>query len=84
MDKTIHINYPSRLPDAIHLSSREFEEEAKMAMAVKLFELKKISSGFAALLAGVDRVKFLLALHNYGVSMIDFDTDELISDIENA
>ena len=53
-------------------------------MAVKLFEMKKLSSGMAAQLAGVDRVFFLLNLHRYGVNMIDLDNDELESDLKNA
>jgi predicted HTH domain antitoxin len=40
----------------------EFEREAKMAMAVKLFELGKLSSGMAANLVGMQRVEFLLSL----------------------
>jgi len=84
MEKTILINYPSELPDALQLTSREFENEAKMAMAVKLFELKKISSGMAASLVGIDRVSFLLSLHRYGVEMINMEAEELLSDIENA
>jgi len=34
-----------------------------MAMAVKLFEMKRLSSGMAATLAGLNRVNFLLNLH---------------------
>ena len=55
-----------------------------MAMAVKLFEMKRLSSGIAAKLAGMDRVTFLLSLHRYGVAMIDLEEDELLSDLENA
>ncbi|MEH1904936.1 MAG: UPF0175 family protein [Nostoc sp.] len=62
----------------------QFEQEAKMAMAVKLFEMKRISSGLAAQLAGIDRVTFLLNLHRYGVAMIDLTEEELISDLANA
>ena len=62
----------------------EFEREAKMAMAVKLFEMKRLSSGKAARLAGMDRVSFLLDLHRYGVAMIDLVEAELQSDIDNA
>lgn len=48
-----------------------------MAMAVKLFEMKQISSGMAARLAGVERVTFLLNLYRYGVAMIDLTESEL-------
>jgi predicted HTH domain antitoxin len=53
-------------------------------MAVKLFELKRISSGVAASLAGMDRVAFLLALHRHGAAMIDLEEAELVSDMKNA
>jgi predicted HTH domain antitoxin len=78
------IEYPKRLPDALQQTRAEFEQEAKMAMAVKLFEMKRLSSGLAANLAGVDRVTFLLSLHRYGVAMIDLDEEELLADLENA
>ena len=55
-----------------------------MAMAVKLFELGRISSGIAAKFAGMDRVAFLLALHTYGVPMINLSESELCADTVNA
>jgi predicted HTH domain antitoxin len=78
------IEYPERLPDALQQSRSDFEQEAKMAMAVKLFEMKRLSSGIAAKMAGIDRVTFLLNLHRYGVAMIDLDEDDLLSDMRNA
>ena len=78
------IEYPELLPDALQLSRDEFEREARLAMAVKLFELKRISSGMAACLAGLDRASFLLGLHRFGVAMIDLDDDELCDDVRNA
>lgn len=81
---TLEIEYPPRLPDALQQTRQEFEAEAKMAMAVKLFEMKRISSGIAAQIAGMSRTQFLLALHRYGVAMIDLDEEDLRSDIANA
>jgi predicted HTH domain antitoxin len=78
------IEYPRLLPDALQQTRTDFEQEARMAMAVKLFEMKRIPSGIAATLAGLDRVSFLLSLHRYGVNMVDLDEDELRSDLENA
>ena len=66
------------LPDALQQTPVQFEREAKMAMAVKLFEMKRLSSGLAAQLVGMDRVSFLLELHRYGVAMIDLDESELV------
>ena len=54
------------------------------AMAIKLFEMKRLSSGQAAALIGIDRVSFLLNLDRYGVAMLDLSEEELLSDMENA
>lgn len=82
--KQLIINYPPLLPDALQQTRDEFEREARMAMAVKLFEMKRLSSGVAAKLAGVDRVTFLLNLHRYGVPMIDLEEEELLADQEQG
>jgi len=84
MSLQLKIDYPETLPDALHESREQFESEAKMAMAVKLFELKRLSSGMAASLLGMDRVSFLLELHRYGVAAVDLQESELIEDVRNA
>lgn len=78
------IEYPNLLPDVLQQTRAEFEQEAKMAMAVKLYDMKRLSSGIAAKLAGMDRVTFLLSLHRYGVAMIDLEEEELLADLDNA
>ena len=52
-------------------------------MAVKLYELKSLSSGMAANLLGCDRVALLLKLNDYGVAMIDLTHEDLLSDLAN-
>ena len=84
MSLQLKINYPKTLPDATGQTREQFEQEAKWAMAVKLFELKRLSSGMAAALVGVDRIAFLLKLQDYGIPMIDLSEEELLSDLENA
>jgi predicted HTH domain antitoxin len=78
------IDYPPSLLDMLQQSRKQFEQEARMAMAVKLFEMKRLSSGMAAKLVGMDRVPFLLSLSSYAVPMIDLDEDELQSDADHA
>lgn len=84
MINQICIEYPPNLPDILQTTKKNFEKEAIMAMAVKLFEMKRLSSGMAAKLAGLERVDFLMNLHRFNVPMIDLEEDELLSDMQNA
>ena len=84
MELAIKIPYQESIPDALHETPEEFERGAKIAMAVKLYEMKKLSSGMAASLLGIERVAFLLLLHHYNVPAIDLTEEELLGDIQNA
>jgi predicted HTH domain antitoxin len=78
------VSYSETLPDAVGNTQEQFELEAKWAMAVKLFEMKRISAGMAAALIGVDPVTVLLKLADYGVAMLDLSEAELLSDVASA
>jgi predicted HTH domain antitoxin len=80
----IVVDVPNHYLDAIHRAPEDFAQEAKLAMAVKLFEMKRLSSGMAAQLIGMDRVSFLAQLPRFGVSVIDLEDDELASDVTHA
>jgi predicted HTH domain antitoxin len=75
--KTLQIDYPESIPAALNLTPESFEEEAKIALAVKLFELGRLSSGQAAALAGMPRVTFLLNCHRFGASTVAWDREEI-------
>ncbi len=84
MALSIKTYYPKTMPDALNETPEEFEQEAKIAMAVKLYEMKKLSSGMAASLLGMERATFLLLLHRYSVAAIDLTEEELQGDMDNA
>ncbi len=84
MSYQLTVDYPENLPDILQESREEFEKEAKLALFIKLFEMKKISSGMAAQYLGINRAGFLANLSRFGVSMIDLTTLELSEDIKNA
>jgi predicted HTH domain antitoxin len=52
---------------SLHLSDEAAAAEIRLAAAVKLYELGRLSSGAAARLAGIPRVLFLSKLADYGV-----------------
>ncbi|MBI5397362.1 MAG: UPF0175 family protein [Verrucomicrobia bacterium] len=84
MSKTLTFEYPDLLPESLHMSASEFEREAKLAMAVKLFEMGKLSSGQAARLLGMERVEFLYELKRFGVTPVQLEPGELERDVANA
>lgn len=78
------IPYPEDLLLSLKESPAEFEAEARLLLAVKLYELGKVSTGRAAELAGIPRVEFLFALDRFGLSPIGVDPDEVERDLANA
>lgn len=81
---TATISYPEEVRLTLNLSAEQFVDEIRMAAATKLYELGRLSSGRAAELAGVSRVRFLHELQRYGVSAITLSEDELRQDSANA
>jgi predicted HTH domain antitoxin len=77
MTRTIVVEYPDSIPAAVNQSKEAFEAEARRAMAVKLYELGRLSSGQAAQLAGIGRVEFLLTCIQMGVPSVEWDEDEI-------
>lgn len=84
MSQSLTIEYPNLLPDDLNLSRQQFEGEAKLAMAAKLYEMGRVSSSQAAQIAGLDRVRFLFALERMGVSFMNIDADELGQEFVHA
>jgi predicted HTH domain antitoxin len=82
--RVIEISYPEALAAVLHLSPAAFEYEAKMALAVKLFELGRLTSGQVVRLAGVSRVTFLLECHRFGAPSVVWDHDEIAAEFQDT
>ena len=64
--KTLAIKYPESVLATLNLSPETFEQEARIALAVKLYEMGRLTSGQASELAEMPRVAFLLNCQRYG------------------
>ncbi len=58
------------------------EDEAKLLLAVKLYEVGKVSLGQAAKLAGFSKRAFMEVLGRYHVPLFDYSLDELRQEID--
>ena len=78
------IPYSDDLLLSMKRSSQEFETEAKLLLAVKLYEMDRVSTGAAAKLAGMSRVAFMFELARFGLSPMGQEPVELAEDLANA
>jgi predicted HTH domain antitoxin len=70
---TIQIDVPESVLLSTGQSQEEFVREAKFLLALKLFELGRLSSGKAAEMCGMNRVDFILLAGRSGVPVADLD-----------
>jgi predicted HTH domain antitoxin len=60
------------------------EGEAKLYLAMKLFEIGRLSCGQAAELAGYSKRTFIELLGKHGVAVMDYSASELQDDLAHA
>lgn len=84
MKRSLTIDYGDEVLLTLGLSPEQFREEAKILIAVKLYEMGRLSTGAAAKLAGVPKPVFLTKLADYGVDTFDLSDADLRQDITSA
>lgn len=80
----VRIEYPQELLWALQQEPEEFAAQAQILLAVKLYELGKLSTGLAAQVAGVSRETFFHLLGQYGLSPFGQTADEIEEDLAHA
>lgn len=80
----ISLTVPDETSMALRRRPDEVVGEVRLAAAVKLYELGRLSSSVAAGLAGMPRPVFLSRLADYGVSTFRLSADELAEDLARA
>ncbi len=85
MERQIIVKYPEELAFSLKMGDSEFEKEIRKISLIKLYELGKISSGFAARLMNISRIDFIELLGLYNVSVFPENlVQDLDSDYKNA
>ncbi len=74
--KTITID----LPDSVELG----EQEAKIYLVSRLFEVGILSLAQAAEMVKMNKGEFMEVIGDYGVSLFNYSPEELVKDVENV
>lgn len=82
--RTVSIPYTEDLLLSLKESPEEFEAEARLLLAIKLYEMGRLTTGRAAELAGVGRVEFMYSLGRHGLSPMGVDPEKLERDLASA
>ena len=82
--KTIEL----QVPDSLLLQSGEslvdLARTSQLLLAVKFFEVGKLSSGQAAQMCNMNRVDFLLELGRQGIPVADLSAEEMQEELRNV
>ncbi len=78
------IEYPDELLWALQQNPDEFAAEARVLLALKLYETGKLSTGLAAQFAGIPRTAFFYELSRNNLSPFGETAEELEDDLEYA
>ena len=81
---TLTMLVPDEASLALKVPSSALGGELRIAAAIKLFEIGRLSSGAASALAGIPKPLFMAKLGEYGVATFVSTEEELAEDVKNA
>jgi predicted HTH domain antitoxin len=82
--REVVVSVPDEAALALKLEPEEMAAELRLLAAIKLYELGRLSSGAAAVLAGIPRTVLLGKLADYGVPTFRSSEADLARDLANA
>jgi predicted HTH domain antitoxin len=75
---------PEEALAALRTAPENFARELRLAAAVKWYELRRVSQGRAAEIAGLSRSEFLTALGRFGVTPFQYSAEEIREEAERG
>ena len=80
---TLNLEIPSDILIALNETEAEFIRDVKFFTAVRFYQLKKLSLGKAAQLAGLSRFEFESKLSRLEIPVSNLEMHDIEKDIEN-
>ena len=82
--RVLTIPYSDDLLVATGQSPDALERELRLLLAVKMFELRRLSLGKAAEMCGMSKVHFMDELARMGIPVINLDDDQIREELCDA
>jgi len=82
--KTLRIPYSEDLLIASGRSQKDLEQELQFLLAVKLFELHRLSLGKAAEVSGMSKLRFMDELGRMEIPVINLDDNQIQEELSNG
>lgn len=80
----VTLEMPEDVFSALRRSPEEFGRELRLAAAIHWYQRGEVSQEKAALIAGLDRTDFLMAIAREGVDAFTVGVDELRHELERG
>ncbi|MCB2261394.1 MAG: UPF0175 family protein [Candidatus Thiosymbion ectosymbiont of Robbea hypermnestra] len=82
--KALSIPYSEDLLIASGRSRKDLEQELQFLLAVKLFELHRLSLGKAAEVSGMSKLRFMDELGRMKIPVINLDDDQIQEELSDG
>lgn len=80
----LSIPYSNDLLIATGQTKEALEQELSFLLAVKLFELRRLTLGKAAELCGMKKLNFMNEMGRMGIPVINLDDDQIRDELKNV
>lgn len=79
--ETVAFEIPEDLLASLKLGAAELQHDLRLRAAIAYFQDRRLSLGNASQLAGLNRLEFMDALAQRGLTVFDYDESVLASDL---